>query len=162
MTRRLPILAALVLTAGLSVHLYRDTRYMLRARESVAELLGVEGRQSKAGVLIVLQPEVCLRSGELIERWNTLYRGGRVPVTALIVGSGSLSKAQRDVFEEHRIALPLRPIRVLDARILGEKLGYTSTPFAIVLDREGRVAGSFPGIQNVPVEALEALVGRGI
>lgn len=161
MMRRIVLLAALVLAAGLSARLYGDSRSLMRARESVPVLLGLETNEGKAGVLIVLQPEDCLRSGELVERWSALYRSGRVSVTALVVGSGSLSRAQRDVFEAQRVALPLRPIRALDARIVAEKLGYASTPFAVVLDREGRVAGSFPGVQNVSLEALDALAGEG-
>lgn len=160
MMRGILVLAALVLAAGLSARLYHDTRYLLRAQESVPTLLGTEGKERGGRVLIVLQPEDCLRSGELVKRWNAVHRSGRVPVAALVVGSGSLSSEQRDVFEDNEVSLPLRPIRMLDARIVAEKLGYTSTPYAVVLDRQGRVAGSFPGLQNVPVEALEELVGE--
>jgi hypothetical protein len=158
MIRRALILAAFMLIAAMSTHLYSDTRYLLRAHASVPALLGVEDRAPATGVMIVMQPEDCLKSGEMVERWNTLHRTGRVAITALVVGSGRLSPAQRDVFEEHAVELPLRPIRLVDAQILAEKLGYVSTPFAVVLDKNGRVAGSFPASQNVPIEVLEALV----
>lgn len=158
MMRRLLVLGALVLAAILSVHLYRDTRYLLRARESIPTLLGAREPGRSAGVLIVLQPEDCLRSGELVKRWTALHGTGRVPMTALVVGSGTLSPAQRDVFQEHQVSLPLRRIHMVDAQILAEKLGYASTPFAVVIDRNARVVGSFPASQNVPIEVLEALV----
>lgn len=158
MTRRILVLAALLLASGLSARLYGDTCYLLRARESVPALLGVEGGKGTGQVLIVLQPKDCLRSGELVERWKALHRHGTVPVTVLVVGSGALAREQRNAFAEHDASLPLRRLRMLDARIVAEKLGYASTPFAVVLDREGRVAASFPGMQNVPAEALEALV----
>ena len=161
MIRRALLAAALLIAGVASLDLYRDARYLLRASRTIPALLaGIDAGRSPA-VLIVMQPEDCLRSGELVARWNELHRAGTAPVTGLVVGSGSLTPRQRQAFEARGVAFPLRAIAAADAAILGEKLGYTSTPFAIVLDVHGRLAASFPASQNVPAEVVARLVAPG-
>lgn len=159
MTRVIVLLTAFLLGGLASVHLYRDTRYLLRASESIPSLLAAE-QPVTSSVLIVLQPEDCLRSGELVKRWNALHQAGKFSVAGLVIGDGRLSEQQQAVFDDVHVAMPLRAITARDAEIIAEKLGYTATPFAVVLDREGRVAGSFPAGQNVQAEALERLIAR--
>jgi hypothetical protein len=155
------VLCAFLLAGATSLHLYRDTRYLLRAPESIPALLARQ-HTGGAGVVIVMQPEDCLGSGDLVQRWNSLHRAGRFPVTGLVVGSGRLSSRQQALFTQNGATFPLRPIAAQDAGSMAEKLGYVSTPFAVVLDRHGRVAGSFPGLQNISPEVLERLItGRG-
>lgn len=157
MIRAALVLCAFLLVAATSLHLYRDTRSLLRTPESIPALLARQ-QAGEAGVVIVMQPEDCLGAGELVARWNDLHRAGRFPVTALVVGSGDLSPRQQAVFKQSGATFPLRPIMAQDAGRVAEKLGYASTPFAVVLDRHGRVAGSFPGLQNMPPEVLEQLI----
>ena len=45
-----------------------------------------------------------------------------------------------------------------DASLVAAKLGYRSTPFAVIVDAEGRVAASAPAGRNVPREVVAALV----
>lgn len=152
---------ALLLAGITGLHLYRDLGYVLAAERSVPVLLGDgAGAPPTAGMLIVVQPEDCLRSGELVARWNDLHRAGRFPVTALVVGPGSVSKQHRELLRQQNLGLPLQAITTRNAGIVAEKLGYTSTPFAVVIDRAGRVAGSFPASRNVPVEVLAQIIGR--
>jgi hypothetical protein len=151
------VLCALLLVGASSLQLYGDTRYLLRASESIPALLARQ-QAGEAGVVIVMQPEDCLGAGELVARWNDLHRAGRFPVTALVVGSGDLSPRQQAVFKQAGATFPLRPIAAQDAGRVAEKLGYVSTPFAVVLDRHGRVAGSFPGLQNMSSEVLQQLI----
>lgn len=157
MIRAALVLCAFLLVGATSLHLYRDTRSLLRTPESIPALLARQ-QAEEAGVVIVVQPEDCLGAGELVARWNNLHRAGRFPVTALVIGSGDLSPRQQAVFRQNGATFPLRPIAAQDAGRMDEKLGYVSTPFAVVLDRHGRVAGSFPGLQNMSPEVLEQLI----
>lgn len=151
---------ALLLAGITGLHLYRDLGYVLAAQRSVPALLGDgAGAPPPAGMIIVLQPEDCLRSGELVARWNALHRAGRFPVTAAVVGPKGASKRHRELLRQQDLGLPLRAITTRNAGIVAEKLGYTSTPFAVVIDHGGRVAGSFPAAQNVPVEVVERVIG---
>ena len=154
--------AALLLAGITGLQLYRDLAYVLAAERSVPALLGHGGgAPPPAGMLIVLQPEDCLRSGELVARWNALHRAGRFPVTAVVVGPGSVSKQHRELLRQQNLGLPLRPITTRNAEIVAEKLGYTSTPFAVMIDRGGHIAGSFPASENVPVEVVAQMIGSG-
>lgn len=157
MIRGLLLVVAFLITGTASFRLYGETRYVLGARKSIPELLAPRGERA-AGVMIVMQAEDCLGSGELVARWNALHEAARFPVTGLVVGTTRLSPRQRELFEQHRVSFPLRAIPARDAAAVAEKLGYTSTPFAVVLDREGRVAASFSGSRNMPAEVLESLV----
>ncbi|HEX8693823.1 MAG TPA: hypothetical protein VF746_15480 [Longimicrobium sp.] len=157
MIRRLVLLCALGLVIAFSVRLYGDTRYALRAAEPVAATLGGEEPLSGA-IVFVFQPEDCFGSGGLLQRWNALRQKTNVPVLGRVVGRGALSPRQQALFDSLRVEIPIRGIDPLDAGIVAEKLGYRSTPFAVVLDRRGRVAASFPAGQNVPPEILERFV----
>jgi hypothetical protein len=163
MIRTVLAVIAFLLAAVTGVRLYRDVGYLRAADRAVPALLAAaDGGAAPAGVLIVLQPEDCLRSGELVARWNALYAARRFPVTAVVVGSGRVEPRQRELFRRQRLELPLRAITARDAGIIAEKLGHTSTPFAVMIDGAGRVAGSFPASQNVPAEIVEqAITQRG-
>lgn len=163
MIRSVLALVALLLAGATGLRLYRDVAYVRAAGQSVPALLaGRAGAPPPAGMIIVLQPEDCLRSGELVERWNAFHRAGRFPVTALVVGAGRVSPRQRELLRERNLELPLRAITARDAGIVAEKLGYTSTPFAVTIDRGGRIAGSFPARQNLPANvAAEVIAGSG-
>lgn len=157
MIRRLVLLCALALIVAFSVHLYGETRYALRAAEPVAATLG--GGESLSGaVIFVFQPEDCFGSGGLLQRWKALRKEAEVPILGMVVGRGTLSPRQQALFDSLRVELPIRGIDPTDAAIVAEKLGYRSTPFAVVLDRRGRVAASFPAGQNVPPKILERFV----
>lgn len=161
MIRSALALLALLLAAVSGLHLYRDLAYVRAADRSVPALVaGGAGASPAAGMVIVLQPEDCLRSGELVARWNALHRAGRFPVTALVAGPGRVSSRHRALLRRHDLQLPLRGITERNAAIVAEKLGYTATPFAVMIDRGGRVAGSFPASQNVPAEVVEQVITR--
>ena len=157
MTRILLVACGLALSAAASARLFEETQYVLRSRQPISRLLAIK-EGSPAGVVFVFQPEDCLSSGEMIVRWNTIHREGKVPVRGLVVGDGSLSEPQRRVVRDFHVTMPVRGLSRRDAAIVGEKLGYTATPFAIVLDRHGRVTASFPAEQNVPSSMLRQLV----
>lgn len=156
-------LVALLLAGITGLHLYRDFGDVRAAERTIPALLaGGHGAAAPAGLLIVLQPEDCLRSGDLVARWNALQHAGRFPVAAVVVGDRRVAAGHRELFRQHGLELPLRAITVRDAGIIAEKLGYDSTPFAVMIDRAGRVAGSFPASQNVPAEIVErAITGSG-
>jgi hypothetical protein len=161
MIRGVLLIIAFLLTGTASLHLYRDTHYVLGARKSIPALLAHRD-DGAAGVIMVMQPEDCLGSGELVARWNAIHNAAKFPVTALVIGTTHLSPRQQELFQQHHVSFPLRAIHARDAAAVAEKLGHTSTPFAVVLDREGRIAASFSATQNMPVEVLENLVaGRG-
>lgn len=157
MTRVLLVVCGLALSVAASARLFEETRYVVRGRQPISRLLAAD-EGSRAGVVFVFQPEDCLSSGEMIVRWNTLYREGKVPVRGLVVGDGSLSEQQLRVVRDFHVTMPVRGLSRRDAAIIGEKLGYTETPFAIVLDRQGRVTASFPAERNVPPSVLRQLV----
>jgi hypothetical protein len=159
MIRSVLALAAFLLSATVGMHLYRDVEYLRAADRTVPALLaGGEGAAAPAGLLIVLQPEDCLRSGELVARWNALDAAGRFPVTAVVVGAGRAAPRHRELLRRQNLRLPLRAITARDAGIIADKLGHASTPFAVMIDRAGRVAGSFPASQNVPAEIVEEAI----
>jgi hypothetical protein len=156
-----PALALLALgLAGLTgVHLYRDVAYFRASERAIPALLASgDDAAAPAGLLIVLQPEDCLRSGDLVARWNALHGAGRFPVAAVVVGAGRVTSQDRELFRRQNLELPLRAITARDAGIIAEKLGHVSTPFAVMIDRAGRVAGSFPASQNVPAEVVEQTI----
>lgn len=157
MIRNVLLAVAFLLAGTASFHLYGDTRYLLSARKSIPELLSPAGGRA-SGVLVVMQPEDCLGSGELVAQWNALHRTGRFPVHGLVIGSGRLSPRQRELFDREGVLFPLRAITAHDAAAVAEKLGHTSTPFAVVLDRNGRVAASASTLQNMPPELLQQLI----
>ena len=156
MMRFILILCAFAMAAAGAVRLTGETRYLLRGSDAVGEILSASGREE---VVFVFQPEDCLSNGALLGRWNELHRSGRLGVRGLVAGAGP-STLQQDLFAKRDLDLPLGTISVRDAAIVAERLGYTSTPFAVILDRQGRVAGAFPAQQNVPPEMLQA-IARG-
>lgn len=159
MIRSTLVLLALLLATVTGLRLYGDVAYVMAENRSIPALLaGDGGTAPPAGMLIILQPEDCLRSGELVARWNALWRARRFPVTALVVGAGRVSAHQRELLRGQKLELPLRAITARDAGVVAEKLGYTSTPFAVMIDRGGRVAGSFPASQNLPVDMVENVI----
>lgn len=158
MIRSVLALAAFLLTGITGLHLYRDVGYLRASDRTIPALLAGGHGGAPAGLLIVLQPEDCLRSSDLVARWNALHRAARFPVTAAVVGSGRVDPLDREIFRRRNLELPLRAITARDAGIIAEKLGHTSTPFAVMIDRAGRVAGSFPASQNVPAEVVEQAI----
>ncbi|HEY0020064.1 MAG TPA: hypothetical protein VGC13_27430 [Longimicrobium sp.] len=158
MIRAVLLLAAFVIVGRSSVALYADTRALLRPSRSVPELLG-RGK-SAGGVVIVLQVEDCRGSGSIVSGWNALHSAGRFPVRGLVVGTGEMSAPERAILKGDGVRFPLGRIAAADARSVARTLGFRSTPFAIVLDRRGRVAGAFPTGQGVSAEALARLMGR--
>lgn len=158
MIRALLLLVAFVIVGRSSAALYADTRALLHPPRSIPEIVGRE--ESAAGVVIVLQVEDCRRSGTIVSGWNTLHAAGRFPVTGLVLGGGELSAHERAILKRDGVQFPLRGIAAADAKSIARMLGFRSTPFAIVLDRHGRVAGAFPGGRNVPAEALIRLMDR--
>jgi hypothetical protein len=154
MIRLLLLLAALAVVGQSSVALYGDTRALVSSSRSIPELLG---RKASGGVVLVLQVDDCRRSGKLVSTWNTLNSAGRFPVTGMVVGSGRLSERERAIFRRDGVRFPLRGLAAADAEAIAQKLGFRSTPFAIVLDHRGRVATAFPASMNVPVDALARL-----
>lgn len=137
-------------------HLVRDARLVSHNGEPMTETLA-RYVANEPGVVIVFQPEDCLRNGEMARRWNALAGTPGLRVKGLVTGE-SISPAQRKVFSESGLRIKLDAISPEDASVLGGKLGYTRTPFAIVLDGRGRIAASFPAGQNVPPEVVATLV----
>ena len=154
MIRAFVVICGFAVAAAATHRLYAETRYMQRAAQPISALLANRGAP---GVVFVFQPEDCLGNGELIERWNRFHAAGGVPAKGLVVGT-ALSARQRDLFARGDLRLPLGTIDALDAAIVAEKLGYTATPFAVILDRRGRVAATFPASQNVAPEIVARLV----
>jgi hypothetical protein len=151
--RRLVLGCAFCLSGALAFDAVADTRYALRAAQPVAATLG--GGEPLAGVVVfVFQPEDCFGQGGLLERWDGLRKAGRLPVRGMVVGDGTLSQRQTELFRDLGVGIQLRGIDAMDAAMVAEKLGYRSTPFAVVLDARGRVAASYPAHQNVPPEVL--------
>ena len=105
MIRNVLLIIAFLLTGTTSVHLYGETRYVLGARKSIPALLAPPN-DGAAGVIIVMQREDCLGSGELVARWNAVHKAARFPVTGLIIGTTRLSPRQRELFEQHHVSFP--------------------------------------------------------
>jgi hypothetical protein len=155
MIRCILLLLALIVVAPSSMALYGDTRALMRSSRTIPELLG---RNASGGVVLVLQVKDCRRSGTLVKTWNAVDSAGRVPVAAMVVGSGRLTAAERAVFTQDGVRFSLRGIVRTDAQAIAQKLGFRSTPFAIVFDNRGRVTGAFPADVNVPVDALARMM----
>lgn len=157
MIRAILLLAAFVLVGQSSVALYGDTRALLRSSRSIPELLGWEERPG--GVVVVLQAADCRRSGTMVSGWNALHSAGLFPVTGVVVSAGRLSAREQAIFKRDGVRFPLQAIAAADARVIAQKLGFRSTPFAIVIDHRGRVAGAYPDGKNVPADALLRMIG---
>jgi hypothetical protein len=149
-------LAGVLLAGLMAVHLVQDARLARRNGETVAQTLTRYAAQ-EPGVIIIFQPEDCLGSGDIVRRWNALAGAPALGVQGLVTGK-SISAAQRSVFATTGLRMKLGAISPRDAAIVGAKLGYTRTPFALVLDGRGRIAGSFPATQNVPREVITQLI----
>lgn len=158
MIRAVLLVAGLALAIQASVASFGDTRYLARASRSIPDLLNPRGT-STGGVYLVMQTADCLRSGEFIAHWNASQAARRFPVTGLVIGNGPLTEEEATGLRENGVTFPLRRIAEHDATLVAHKLGYLATPFAIVLDRAGRVTASFPGKQEVPLDALVRLIG---
>lgn len=156
MTRLAVGLAAVLLSALAAVHLVRDARLAAHSEEPVAATLARYAANAP-GVVIVFQPADCLGNGDIVRRWNALAGTPGLRVTALVAGK-TISSAQQKVFADTGLRLKLGAISQEDASLVAGKLGYTRTPFALVLDARGRITGSFPAGQNVPPEVVAALV----
>jgi hypothetical protein len=154
----LALVLGLVALAGF--RLQEETRYRLVSTRTVGELLAVDGGPS-ASLVLVFQPEDCLGEGTLVTEWNRAYRSARLPVRGVVVGTGAPSARQGALFRELRLEMPLAPITRRHASTVAERLGYTSTPFAILLDAEGRVAAAFPASGPIPPPLLERVAGTG-
>ncbi|HEU4883434.1 MAG TPA: hypothetical protein VFT45_14330 [Longimicrobium sp.] len=147
---------AVLLSAGAAVHLARDARVVRHNGEPVASTLARYSADGP-GVVIIFQPEDCLGDGNMVRRWNTLASAPGLNVRGLVTG-GDLSSTQKTIFAQTGARMALGNISSADASLVGGKLGYTRTPFALVLDGRGRVAGSFPANQNIPPEVVTTLV----
>lgn len=156
MTRLAVSLAAVLLSAFAAVHLARDARLASDGDEPVAATLARYAADAP-GVVIVFQPEDCLGNGDAVRRWNTLAGTPGLRVRGLVAGKAT-SSAQQKVFAETGLRMPLGAISQADASLVAGKLGYTRTPFALVLDSRGRISGSFPAGQNVPPDIVATLV----
>lgn len=156
MTRLAIPLVAVLLSGAAAVHLARDARQLKRGGEPVAATLA-RYSANVPGVVIIFQPEDCLGNGDLVRRWNALADAPGLRVRGLVAG-GAVSSAQQKMFAEQGLQIDIGAISPVDASILGAKLGYTRTPFALVLDGHGRIAGSFPAGQNVPPHVVTALL----
>lgn len=155
MTRRLLLVFAWAISAAAGVHLLRDTRAAARAREPLAQTLARHA-PSGSDVIIVLQREDCMGNGAMVEQWNALAAAPEIRAAALVIGWRP-SPAQNEVLTRTGLKIPLGSIPALDAQLVAAALGYTRTPFAVVLDRHGRVAGTFPASQNVAPEVVARL-----
>jgi hypothetical protein len=149
-------LAALLLSTFAAVHLVRDARAFRTNGEPVAATLARYAANAP-GVVIIFQPEDCLGSGETVRRWNALAGVPGLSVRGLLAGDG-FSSAQRKVIAETGLRMKVGSISPEDASLLGGKLGYTRTPFALLLDRRGRITGSFPANQSVPADVIVGMV----
>ena len=67
-----------------------------------------------------------------------------------------VSPRQRELLRRQSLELPLRAITTRDAGILAEKLGYTSTPFAVLIDRGGRVYAAWT--RTLPPQHLRSQI----
>jgi hypothetical protein len=157
MIRRALIAGAVLLSLASGVYLLRDARAALRRDEPVASTLARYAADAP-GVVIVFQPEDCLGDGTIVRRWNALAAAPGFRTTGLVIGKGGVSSAQKKVFTETGLKLTVAPISAVDAGVVAGKLGYTATPFAVVLDAGGRVAASFPAGQNIPPDMVATLV----
>lgn len=157
MIRRMVLACAFVLGGGAAVQLLAQTRYVLGASANVASILAPDV-EDPSGVVFVFQPADCLDGGEMVRRWNDLYAQRRFRVTGRVASDGDLSGRQASLFRDVRVQMPLQRLSAREARIVAERLGYAETPFAVILDRNGRVAGSFPAGQNVPAQVVEGIL----
>lgn len=156
MIRLLLLLTALGIAGGAALGLPAETHYRLLSTTSVGALLA-PGDSSPAGVVFVFQPKDCFGSGGVVEQWNRLHARSRVPVRGRIVGDGTPPPVQKELFRDMRVEMPIEGISAQAAATVAERLGYARTPFAVVLDKQGRVVASFPAEQNIPAEVLEEL-----
>ena len=157
MIRRALLACAYALAVGMGAQLFVETRNLFRDSRPVAAILAPD-EPHPSGVIFVFQPKDCLDSGEMLARWNELHGAGRFPVSGVVTGDGWLSEPQARAFREGGLRLPVRAISPRDAAIVAERLGYETTPFAVILDGQGRVAGSFPANRNVPADVLAAII----
>lgn len=157
MIRKLILGCALLLTAIMGYGLVSDAAYVIGARKSTAELLGAEGGQG--AVVMVFNRRDCSASGDLLARWDRRFRAAAYRVDALMVEE--VTPFRRDSGTDmEALSLPVRSLRHRDAAIVAERLGYRSTPFAVVLDAHGRVVASFPAGQEVPDDIIIGMIGR--
>ncbi len=154
MTRVALVSGAVLLSLLAGLNLLKETRIAVGMHEPVPQTLARYGAGAP-GVVIIFQPEDCLGDGTIVRRWNALSTAPALRVQGLVAGEKGTSKR---VLAATGLRMTLGSISALDAARLGEKLGYTSTPFAVILDSRGRVAGSFTASRNVPPHLLSSLV----
>jgi hypothetical protein len=154
--RRVLLACAIVLSIAAALRFYEGARYVVHGSREIRTLLGTARGPA---LVFVVQPEDCLGNGLRLASWTALHESGTVPVSAAVVGKG-LSRRQRDLFARHGVEIPLTSISLQDAAIVAEKLGYASTPFAVIFDRRGRVAAAFPAERNMPAEIVQRIASQ--
>jgi hypothetical protein len=135
-TRIALMAGAVLLSLAVSLHLLRQTRYAARSHEPVAQTLARYAADAP-GVVIVFQPKDCLGDGTIVHRWNSLSAAPGFNVRGLLVGEAEGSPAHARVRAITSVGISLGTISTMDAGLLAEKLGYASTPFAMVLVTAG-------------------------
>lgn len=159
MIRVIAVMVSLLLAGALAVQLGAETRYRMLSSRTVGELLDPSG-ESKPQLVYVFQAEDCVGEGDMLKRWNQVRRDAGFVVRGVVVGDGGLSARQRELFGELEISIPVAGIRRNTAEAVAERLGFTHTPFAVLLDDQLRVIASFPAAEQVRAEVLEGLLDR--
>lgn len=157
MTRLALVVGAVLLSVVAGLNLLKETRFARRMHEPVPQTLA-RYRAGAPGVVIIFQPEDCLGDGTIVRGWNALSATPALRLRGLVAGENGIAPAQKRVPAVTGLRMPLNSISAVDAALLAEKMGYTSTPFAVVLDSRGRVAGSFAASRDVPPHLLSSLV----
>jgi hypothetical protein len=142
LTRLGSILPTVVVLACTILLLFKATR-----TESLGHLLG-DGDTHNATMYqsyVVLQPGDCTSNLEFLHLFSRPKIRSQVRIGAVVVGDGQAVKRAKEALARQGFDLPVQPLSNRIARAL-TPLGYSETPFLIVLDtaRRVRVATTAP------------------
>lgn len=155
MIRRGILLGASILALGAWVSVWSDVRSIVERRKPLSQLLGVStaGATGAVALILIFQPDDCLKSDRMLDQWKRYQDGGTVVVVGRIVGDGTLSAEQDARLRQKGLDFSTTALPMRAAALIAARLGYSQTPFAVVLDRGGRVVGSFAADDSVSVES---------
>lgn len=108
----------------------------------------------RGAVVVLFSADDCPDLAETFARLEHWQQAGVTNVVAFRVGNTQATARQEQLFGSVPKRIRVESIDHLDASVIADGLRYSSTPFVVIIDTLGRVAGSFRGDRIISEESL--------
>lgn len=144
MIRRSLWIGSAILAASVWPGVISDVYSGLLYRRTVAELLAVQSdsHDTLPTVVVVFQPADCLKSERMLASWRVVSSSGKAQVVGRVVGGWNGSDQLARLLSAKGLNLAVTSMSRRGASLAAARLGYSATPFAVLLDQKGRVVSS--------------------